>query len=163
MAYDIDQELAAFGSDTVTMKLVRGVWRAVPFAPTLPGYTSLEEAIAHYGDATPGALAAARVAVRHDTALGVLWMGSALDTAGSGLAVVTGVTTAVGAYKNNGRSLETDSQQAADAVLKALGIAYMTWKLFDGTPTERAQQLLDTDAGRAMVLYLAAVEVGLPS
>lgn len=59
-------------------------------------------------------------------------------------------------------ALETDPQQRNDAILKALAIAYMAHRAFPGSLTERAQRFVNSPAGESLLVYYAAVEVGLP-
>lgn len=59
-------------------------------------------------------------------------------------------------------ALETDTQQRNDAVVKALAIAYLAHRAFPGSLRERAQRFAATPAGQGLLVYYAAVEVGLP-
>jgi hypothetical protein len=57
---------------------------------------------------------------------------------------------------------ETDPQQAADAGLKALGLAFMVAKLFPGSLPEKIAMFNRLPAGKAIAIYFAAVEIALP-
>ncbi len=163
MAYDIDQRLAKFGDKAWSARLVRGVCTAAPVAPALRSVSSIDDLVRQLDANAPASTAAlAATHAASESALGALWMADLLDAADGGLAVVTGVSSAVKAYKSGVGSLSNDSPQAADAVVKALGIAYIAWRLFDGTASERARALLDTETGKTIITYYAAVEVGLP-
>ncbi|MEL6345527.1 MAG: hypothetical protein AAFV53_20630 [Myxococcota bacterium] len=59
-------------------------------------------------------------------------------------------------------ALETDTQQRNDAILKALAIAYMAHRAFPGSVAERAQRFAASPAGQGLLVYFAAIEVGLP-
>jgi hypothetical protein len=163
MAYDVQVELADFGDTTLSARLVRAVMRVVPFAPPFPTVASLDDAIrAAGGTVTPAVLARAQKHAAAEGALGAMWMGSALDKADGGLALYTGVKNAVAAWREGAGAFSTDSPQAADAVLKGFALAYIGWKLFPGTARERVDALRATDAGKAMLVYYASIEVGLP-
>lgn len=163
MAYDVQVELADFGDTTLSARLVRAVMRVVPFAPQFPTVTSLDDAIrAAGGTPTPAVLARAQKHAAGEGALGAMWMGGALDKADGGLALYTGVKNAVAAWREGAGAFSTDSPQAADAVLKGFALAYIGWKLFPGTARERVDALRATDAGKAMLVYYASIEVGLP-
>lgn len=164
MARDIDVMMARFKATSVTARLCRAVCTVVPGAPTLNHFQTIEQAV-HTREPRAGrrVVARARELSEEPNAQGGLWVMNALDTADSGIAVVTGVKTAVAAYKTRSTdALRNDSQQAADAVLKALGIAYLIHKVFDGSPLDRVKAFQATDSGKAILAYYAAIEIGLP-
>ena len=55
-----------------------------------------------------------------------------------------------------------DPQQAVDAGLKALGLAYMIQKLFAGSITEKVNAFRELPAGQEIGLYYATAEIALP-
>jgi hypothetical protein len=59
-------------------------------------------------------------------------------------------------------ALETDTQQAVDAVMKALAMAYAIHRLYDGSITEKIGQFKSAKAGQALMFYYAAIEIGMP-
>lgn len=66
------------------------------------------------------------------------------------------------AWERGLAALETDAQQRNDAIVKALAIAYMAYRAFPGTLQERTQRFVASPTGQNMLVYYAAVEVGLP-
>ncbi|MCB1173529.1 MAG: hypothetical protein KDK39_08195, partial [Leptospiraceae bacterium] len=89
---------------------------------------------------------------------------NAIDTADSGLGIVTGVRNVYSHMKDKDRprTFEADPQQAADAALKAFGIAYMISRLYEGGITDKVSQFFQSKAGQEMMLYFAAAEIALP-
>jgi hypothetical protein len=58
--------------------------------------------------------------------------------------------------------LENDEQQRNDAILKALGIAYMVWYAYPGTIAEKTKAFGKSPAGQTISIYYGAAEVALP-
>ena len=85
-----------------------------------------------------------------------------LDKGDAGIAIFSGLRTAVKAVKREEGALEMDPQQAADAGLKAAGISWATWKLFEGSLDERARALISTETGRALLTWYVAADIVLP-
>lgn len=167
MPIDINNALATFGPDDYTVRLVRGVCAAVPFAPELSAYRSLEE---HLLQLEPKAkkpqLDRAKELSNAEDAQRALWIVDAIDKADAGISVFSGLKSAYSLAKSEqGQrldALETDPQQAADAVLKGLALSYFIWKMFPGTAAEKVAAFRATPSGQALAFYYAAVELGLP-
>jgi hypothetical protein len=167
MARDIDEPLGSYRADDYTVRLCGAVCRVVPFAPDLQHYGSLAEALTQTDPkAKRPVLDRARELTNAEDAQRTLWMASAMDTADSGISAFSGIKTVVALYRSKQgerlAALETDSAQAADAVLKALALAYMIHRLFPGGPVDKVQAFRATKSGQALAFYYAAIEVGLP-
>jgi hypothetical protein len=167
MSRSIDEALGAFAEDDYTVRLCRTVFRVVPFAPDLPFYSSLSACLKQIEpNAHPKVLEKAQELARGEDAQRALWMFDALDTADSGITVYTGVKSAVALYKSEKGSrldaFETDPQQAADAALKGLAMAYAVYRLFPGGPVDKVKAFRDLQTGQALAFYYAALDVGLP-
>ena len=160
----VDAALAEFSPQDYTVRITHAVFGALPFAPAMPAYRTLDEAIAAlYPQATPEMRARAHALASGEDVKSALWAASAVDTGDTGIAVFSGMKSALGFFfgeKQN--ALETDSQQGIDAVLKLLAIGYISSKLFPGTVAERVQLFQTAPAGQALGIYFAAVEVALP-
>ncbi|MES2637841.1 MAG: hypothetical protein V4850_00095 [Myxococcota bacterium] len=164
MNRSLKDALAAHQPGDVTVRVVNGFFSVLPFAPgwRYPGTlgaaaTSLDPDIA------------TRVAERADVLAreagpqGALAAFDFLDKGDAGIALFSGLRGAVQVARGQGASaLEMDPQQAADAGLKAAGLSYITWKLFEGSPDERVRALLGTDSGRALLTWYVATDVVLP-
>ena len=168
MAIEIDELLGAFDERDYSVRLVRTVCNVVPFAPDLPDWFSLVDGLKQLDpDAKKAVLDRARELTRSDEAQRALWMVKALDTADAGIGAFSGIQSAYKLYKATdgaGRleALETDTQQSIDAVLKGFAMAFVIYKLFPGSVSEKVSAFRATNTGAAFVLYYAAVEVGLP-
>lgn len=142
-----------FGPDDTTVKLVRGLLSVLPFLPdwTHPGTL----------DQMCGSPAVRKVVDRLAAEPGpqsVLGTFDLLDKADRGIALFSGIKGAVDVAKGTGGSLELDPQQAADAGVKAVGLAWVTWKLYGGDP----RRLAATPAGQALLAWYAAADIVLP-
>jgi hypothetical protein len=88
-----------------------------------------------------------------------------LDIEDATLASYTGASNIL-SWFTGGRSerhtFEAERPQAIDAVLKILGVSYITNKLFEGSVKEKISRLIALPAGREMVLYLCTAEIALP-
>lgn len=159
----VDAALAEFGSDDYTPRMIDAIFKVVPYSPTLAPYTAIEDAVrAIHPAATATDFVRARQAAAEQDLQDVLWMAGLLDTGDKGLALYSGLRSAFDLVRGNADALETDVRQRNDAVLKALGLAYMAWNAFPGGVTERAEAFRTTPAGQALLLYYASVEVALP-
>lgn len=164
----VDEALIKFEENDITVKLCRNLFSALPFAPDFRYYFNLQGAterlVFDKNDQARIYEQARRIAREDDAVVSVLKVGSAIDTADSGLGIITGVRNVYSHMKdeNRTRTFEADPQQAADAALKALGLAYMVSKLYDGGITEKVGQFFDSKAGQEIALYFAAAEIALP-
>ncbi len=164
---ELDEVLGGYHAEDYSVRLVQAVTKVVPFAPDLPHAHSVAAVVQRLDpDARKQVAERAVVLARGERAQGVLWVAKALDTADSGITVYSGVRSAVKLYQSEQgerlAALETDPAQAADAVLKGLGIALMVHRMFEGGPLEKVEAFRKTDAGMAMLFYYAALDVGLP-
>ncbi len=167
--------LGDFDKDDYTVKLCNGVFSVVPGAPDFEFYNDLEDALdrvvgydevddmddEEYDDL----YYAVKDLTKEEDAEDALWAADKIDTADTGLSIVTGVRNLVDMFsdkKDDGRTFEADPQQAADAALKGLAMAYMIYKLFPGSIKEKVEQFLEIPAGKEMAIYYAAVEIALP-
>jgi hypothetical protein len=160
----VDAMLTEFKPDDYTVRLVQGIFKVVPYAPALPAYRVIEDAVkAIKPDANAIHFAKARQMSAQKDILDVLWMANLMDTGDKGYAMLTGLKTAVNLARGQGAAaLETDTQQRNDAVLKAIGISYMAFNAFPGSIAEKAEAFRTTPAAQALTMYYAAIEVALP-
>jgi hypothetical protein len=159
---DLNAALREFQPEDTTVRLLETVFGAIPGGPSFPHYFSLHAVCQALGASEPQTRAAQKLSA-HDNIADILWMSRLLDTGDRGYMMVTGVKSAFKLFfGNRDEALETDTQQRNDAILKALGIGYMAHRAFDGTIAERAAAFQRSEAGRALLTYYAAVEIGLP-
>ncbi|MCB1308848.1 MAG: hypothetical protein KDK30_11735 [Leptospiraceae bacterium] len=159
----IDEALIRFNKDDVTVKMCGMIFSAMPFAPDFRFYFNLKGAAERYG-ATPEQYERARKLAHDDDVISALKVASALDTADSGIGIFTGAKNIYDHMKEKEgrRTFEADPQQAADAGLKLLGMAYMISQLFPGGIIDKSRTFFDLKAGKELAVYYAAAEIALP-
>ena len=168
MTTDIDQLLGDFGDTDYSVRLVRGVCNVVPFAPELDSWFCMVDGLKSMEpDAKKKVLDRALEISRGDDAQRALWLVKSLDTADSGISVFSGVRSAYKMYQAANTeeridALETDTQQAVDAVLKGLATAFVIHKIYPGGITDKVGAFRKSQTGQAWIFYYAAIEVGLP-
>ena len=167
MARDIDKLLGAFKPKDYTVRICEGIDKVLPSAPELIFYADLDDAVAAMAPAAgPAVVHRARAICAEDAPQKVLTIADALDRADAGLSIYTGLSSAVKMYRagegHRADALGSDNQQAADAVLKGLGLSWMVHELFEGSFPEKVKAFMALDTGQHLACYYAAIEVGLP-
>lgn len=164
MPKGVNEILGQFKQEDYTVKLCSSLFSVVPFAPQFSFYNNLEGAAQRMG-AGPDVLARAQqIAASEDIAKAV-WVADALDTSDKLIAGYAGVKNLLSLFGGSApaaRSFESDPQQATDAGLKALGLAYMIYRLFPGSVQEKINAFKDLPAGQEAALYYATAEIALP-
>ncbi|MEZ4238770.1 MAG: hypothetical protein R3F59_21985 [Myxococcota bacterium] len=161
----VEQVLAEYPDSTLTYKLLGALYGTVPGAGAFSPMHTLEDTLRTLNPAATAAdVARARdIADRTDEIGDILWMGNLMDSGDKGYAVLTGLAAAWKLFQGKGSdAFENDPQQRNDAVLKALGIAYMVYKAYPGSLSERAAAFQASPAGKALAVYYGAVELALP-
>lgn len=160
----VDQALQQFHADDYTVRLVNAIFKVVPYSPVLPVYASIEDAARAINPGpNPMIWAKSReIAQRNQDIQDVLWMSRLIDTADKGIAMFSGLKSVFNVVRGNDNALETDTAQRNDAILKAVGMAYMAYNAFPGSMLDRAEAFRTTPSGQALTLYYAAIEVALP-
>jgi hypothetical protein len=168
MPIEVDEVLGRFHDSDWSVRLVKGVCSTVPFAPHFEAWYSMVEGLkALDPNARRRVLERAAEISRTPQVQRALWMVTSLDTADTGISAFSGLKAAYGMYKAQDRgerlqALETDTQQAVDAVLKGLAMAFVVQNLFPGSISEKIAAFRNNTAGQAWIFYYAAIEVGLP-
>lgn len=164
MKNHIDPVLAEFPPSAVTVRVAHAMFGAVPFAPKQPSYDSLGScAMAFYPQFSDATQTLVFKLGGSDEVASALHTASLIDTGDTGIAVYSGITSAMTMFFGKGtKAIDTDSEQGVDAAMKLLGMAYIIYKLFPGSPQDKASAFYTTPAGQALAYYYAAVDVGLP-
>lgn len=161
----IDGVLGEYKPEDYSVRILEVILKAIPGAPAYTHYRSVEDAVrALNPNASAAQLSEARALANDRDLKNVLWMGSTLDTVDNGYAVFTGLKSAWNMFFGGGGSaaLDNDDQQRNDAMIKALGIAYMVYNAYPGTLAEKVTAFKDSPAGRTIAIYYGAAEVALP-
>lgn len=159
----INTALMEFKEEDRTVKLVSGVMDIIPGSPPFFWYGNFTEACGKLKIA-PNQARGAQVLAGTDDIQDIIWMAQLIDKGDKAYGIFTGIRSGLRLFRKKTRStaLDVDEQQRNDAVLKALGIAYMANKGFSGTIPEKAEKFLKCPAGKSLATWYAAVEVGLP-
>jgi len=162
----VSESLERFQEKDLTVQVCRLLFETIPKAPSFIYYRDLKAALQRVAPHETGEVPASMLeAVQSERVTRTLWVADKLDIADASLAALTGVSNVLswfGGGQPGRHAFESDRQQAIDAVLKILGVSYMTNKLFEGTVREKIGQLIVLPAGREMVLYLCLAEIALP-
>ena len=159
----VDAGLHEFGDSDYTPRLVGAIFKVVPYSPVLVPYHALEDAVkAIKPGATAIDIAQARQISASKDIQAILWMARIMDTADSSYAAFTGLKMAFNWARGAADALDTDSAQATDAALKAIGLAYMAYHAFPGTVAEKTEAFRTLPAAQALAVYYASVEIALP-
>ncbi len=162
MTESVLSRLQEFEPDDATWRIVDGVMRVVPGSPRLEPYPALASVVAAMGG-TGAQVAHATRHLHDEDVVDILWMTDLVDSGDRSYAIYTGLRTSVTAFlQRDSAALDTDEQQRKDAVLKAFALAYLAWKAFPGSLPDRARAFAEAPAGRALLTWYAAIEVGLP-
>lgn len=160
MAKPVDQQLAAFQPEDLTVKLCSTVFSTLPGGPPFQFYNNLEGAVQRVG----GDLEKTRALVGAEDADKAMWVAEALDTSDKLIAGFTGVKNLLSIFGSapRKRTFEADDTQAADAALKGVGIAYMIYRLFPGDVAQKVNLFKETPAGVELATFYVAADVALP-
>jgi hypothetical protein len=147
------EALDPWKAEDPTVRLVTGLLSVLPFLPSWTHPGSLDQMCG-----SPKVRAVVDRMAAEQGAQSALNTFDLLDKTDRGIALFSGIKGAVGAVRGTDGTLELEPQQAADAGLKAAGIAYATWKLFGGDPGK----LTGSSAGQALLAWYVAADVVLP-
>lgn len=164
----IDQMLGGFKEDDYTVKLLNAVYGAVPGSPSFVFYNTFENGLKRARpDITEAQIAEARQIVAGKDFQSALTVLGYIDTSDKIIAGYAGVKNVLkffgmGSGGPEKRTFEADPQQALDAGLKALALAYVTYGILPGDMSEKVKLLKEVTAAREILIYFAAIEVALP-
>lgn len=165
MAKGVNEILGQFKQEDYTVKLCSSMFSVIPFAPQFSFYNNLQGAADRLGAGPDVVAKAQQIAASEDVAKSV-WVADALDTSDKLIAGYAGVKNLLNLFSSSSgpaaRSFESDPQQATDAGLKALGLAYMIYRLFPGSVQEKITAFKGLPAGQEAALYYATAEIALP-
>ncbi len=168
MALELDSLLAEFGESDWSVRLVRAVCGTVPFAPHFEPWFSMVDGLKALDPTAKRKVLDRAVEISRSAEVQrALWMVNSLDTADTGISAFSGLKAAYQMYQAKTGTerldaLETDTQQAVDAVLKGLAMAFVVHWLYPGSISEKIASFRNNTNGQAWIFYYASVEVGLP-
>lgn len=163
----LSEILTEFSETDYAVRTVKGLLSVMPFVPDWRHPASLQQAVSRFDPGLDPALVA-RVAARADelslepgpqAALKAFEM---MDKGDKGIALLSGLKAGYQGLRGQAGALEVDPQQAADAGLKALGLAWATSQLYEGSVPDKVKTLVGSDTGRSLLVWYVAVDVVLP-
>jgi hypothetical protein len=163
MSNKVEERLAAYADSDLTVKLCRTMFGVLPFAPEYRFYKSIDEAATRLGADAATAARAREIATSDDVAK-AMWVAEALDTSDKLIAGFAGVKNLFSVFSSapRKRTFESDQEQATDAALKGVGLAYMIYKLFPGDVTTKIKDFQSLPAGQEAALFYVTGEIALP-
>jgi hypothetical protein len=163
-AATLDEALLAFHESDVTARVCHALFAAVPFAPRLAPYRSLDDVIQTlYPQADSTMIARARELAGGPGAHQALRVLAAIDAADSGIALFSGLKGALGLFRGQGgAAFETDTQQGVDAALKLLAMSYFIHLMYPGPIPGKVQLFATTPAGQHLAIFYGLADIALP-
>lgn len=167
MSERANQMLSDFQQDDFTIKLLSALGNIVPGAPGFKFYNSFEDGVRSYvPNASPEVIARAKEIAESEEMQDALKVMGYIDTSDKVIAGYAGIKNVLSLFGGGGgekkRTFESDPQQALDAGVKALAIAYAVYKLIPGGVGEKVSEFKDLESGKEMAIYFASIEVALP-
>ena len=162
----LQEYLSQFNEDDYTVKLLSTIFNIVPIEVQFQFYNQFEEGLRRVKpDLTEEDIQRAYEKLNDENIQSALKAFSYVDTSDkliAGYAGIKNVLNLFGMGSSQKRTFESDPQQALDAGVKALVIAYATNKLYSGDLTTKINKLKDTPAGLELLIYYTLIEVALP-
>lgn len=160
----VEAMLVQFPSDAITVRACDTLFGVIPRVQKPGTHRTIDQTIANlYPAANQAQRDRAHQLANSEEVRGAIKVVDLLDTGDTGLAVFSGLKSAVGLVTGGGaQALETDTQQGIDAVVKLLALSYFVYRLYPGTIQQKVELFRITPAGQNLALYYAAVEVALP-
>lgn len=162
----IQEYLNQFKEDDYTVKLLSTIFSIVPLEVQFQFYHQFEDGLRRVKPhLTEEEIQIAYKKVNEENIQSVLKAFSYIDTSDKIIAGYTGLKNVLnlfGSGSSQKRTFEADPQQALDAALKAMIIAFATNKLYSGDLGTKINKLKETPAGLELLIYYSLIEVALP-
>ncbi|GIX40833.1 MAG: hypothetical protein KatS3mg129_0566 [Leptospiraceae bacterium] len=158
--------LSQFKEDDYTVKLLSTIFNIVPIDVQFQFYNQFEDGLRRVRpDISQEEIQKAYEKLNDENIQSALKAFSYVDTSDkliAGYAGIKNVLNLFGMGNSQKRTFESDPQQALDAGVKALVIAYATNKLYTGDISNKINKLRNTPAGLELLIYYALIEIALP-
>ncbi|GIX40639.1 MAG: hypothetical protein KatS3mg129_0372 [Leptospiraceae bacterium] len=159
----IEEVLTEFKENDNTVKITKFILDNLPMAPEFYYYMDFPRAIKRYQtNVSPELIDKIREIARYDDDLHkIIKTAKAIDKADGGLGIFTGLKNTYDAIKKTEgkRTFEADPQQAIDAGLKAIALAYIISLV---SKENSLQTFFDLKAGQELLYYFITIELALP-
>lgn len=166
-ADQIQQMLSGYSESDYTVKLLDTLYGVIPGTPAFQFYNTFEAGIRRLRpSATDADMQRAReIASSDEFATGIKVLGY-LDLEDKVIAGYAGLKNVLNLFGMGSggqkRTFEADPQQALDAGVKAMAIAYSAYNFIPGDISAKVQAMRQIPAAIEMLIYFGAIEVALP-
>ena len=166
MAVDIEAALASHSPDDRVVRLVSAVVESAPGGFPLPAWTRLDDGAMALGLVADD-VEAARARLGTESVRRAHFAIEGLDEGEDVVAILTGLGTSLRVYLSGrkagagGGEDALDQQQREDAATKLMTLAWASAELF-GEGVSGVERLVRAPSGRAVLTWLAAIELVLP-
>ena len=163
MSNKVEESLSKYSESDLSVKLCTTMFGVLPFAPEYKFYRSIDEAAGRLGG-SPEVVAKAREIAASEDVGKALWVSETLDTSDKLIAGFAGVKNLFSIFSDapRKRTFDSDQEQATDAALKGVGLAYMIYKLFPGDISSKISSFKSLPAGQETALFYVTGEIALP-
>lgn len=161
----IEKNLSEFKEDDYSVKIVSTISNLIPINLSFQYYDNFESGLKRVkSQITSGEIEKAKQIAEQENIQSVLKVFSLIDTSDKIIAGYAGIKNILNLFgaKNQKRTFESDPQQALDAGIKGLAIAYAIQKLYSGNIQEKILKLKETPAGIEILVYYTLMEIALP-
>ena len=166
MGKSVDQILGSYQESDVTVRLLSTLFSTLPFVQPFAFYRDFNGALQRVmPNAPPPVLARAQEIAATAEVGKALWVAEAMDTSDqliAGFAGVKNIFALFGSGPKKESTFESDTEQATDAAVKGLGMAYMIYQLCPGDVAQKLQLFKELRSGQEMAAYYTVGEVALP-
>ena len=162
----IQEVLSQFKEDDYTVKLVSTIFHIIPLEKPYVFYNEFENGLRRIiPDLKEEDLKKAYQSLNDPKIQSTLKAFIYVDTSDkliSSFAGIKNVLNLFGMGSNQKRTFESDPEQALDAGVKALMIAYAINNLYSGDIKTKIQKLIQIPAGIELLIYYSLIEIALP-
>ncbi len=161
----IQNQLSQFKEGDYTVKIISTICNMIPIEVSFYYYDHWEDGIKRLKpNLTQQDIEKAKLLADSENVQSVLKIFSIIDTTDQLIAGYASIKNALNLFgsKHQKRTFESDPQQALDAGVKALAIAYSVHKLYNGNIQEKVIKFKNTPAGVEMLIVFCLLEIALP-
>jgi len=167
MSSDIDNQLEQIGPRNPAAMVCNALFGVLPHVDPLAEASTVAALAERLHPGAPAAVVArAQVIAGEDASRKAIWMATGLDAGDGVVTIFTSIKSALALYSSRKTGAATppsgwSETQGLDATLKSLAICHLLDRLFPGE-ADPLLILLHLETGRALLAYMATVEVSLP-
>lgn len=161
----IDAYLNQFQESDYTLKLLTTIYSIVPMNTSFKFYNQFEDGLKRIKpDLTQSEIEIALNKLNEENIQSALKAFNYVDTSDKLIAGYAGIKNVLNLFGmgNQKRTFESDPQQALDAGVKGLVIAYAINKLYSGDISTKIHKLQNTPAGIELLIYYVLLEIAIP-